>query len=160
MMNSIPSMALLPLIIMWIGIGNSAIITLVIHSVLWTFTIHLLESISAIPNKYKEFAENIGLKTSQKVKDVFFPATLPHITAGLRIACSRAWRSIIGAEIVFGAIGSAGGLGYFINVNRQFGNMDKVLAGVLVIVLIGLIMEYAVFSNLDKLLKKWGMKNE
>lgn len=159
-MNSIPSMALLPLVIMWIGIDNAAIVTLVVHSVLWTFTIYLLKSISTIPKEYREFTDNINLSIFRKIKDVFFPAVLPHIVAGLKIACSRAWRSIIGAEIIFGAIGTAGGLGYFININRQFGNMDKVLSGVLIIVLIGLIMEYAIFFNLDKLLKKWGMKNE
>lgn len=158
-MNSIPSLAILPLIIMWIGIGNSAIIALVLHSVLWTFTIHVLGGIDSIPRTYKEFSDNIGISTLVRLKDVYLPASLPSIISGLKIAWGRAWRSLIGAEIIFGAIGSAGGLGYYININRQFGNMDKVLGGVIIIAGIGLIIEFVVFRKMEKILKKWGVNN-
>ena len=159
-MNSIPSLALLPLIIMLIGIGNSAIIALVLHSVLWTFTIHILSGIESVPRVYNEFSDNIGLKTSTKLKEVYIPAALPAIISGSKIAWGRAWRSLIGAEIIFGAIGTAGGLGYFINFNRQLGNMDKVLGGVLLISIIGLIVDFVIFRRLEKMLQKWGMNNE
>ncbi|MDR2523985.1 MAG: ABC transporter permease subunit [Candidatus Nomurabacteria bacterium] len=160
MMNSIPSMALLPLIIMWLGIGDIAIIALVTHSVLWTFTIYINEGINAIPKIYREFAENINLSTFKQLKDVYLPAILPNIVSGLKIVWGRGWRSLIGAEIVFGAIGAAGGLGYFINISRLNGNMSRVLAGIVIIAIIGIIVDYGIFRRISVRMKKWGMKNE
>jgi NitT/TauT family transport system permease protein len=160
MMNSIPSMALLPLIIMWFGIGNAAILVLVLHSVLWTFTIYMNEGIKAIPKIYCDFADNINLGTMKRLKDIYLPAILPNIVSGLKIVWSRAWRSLIGAEIVFGAIGAVGGLGYFININRLNGNMSKVLAGIVVIAIIGIIVDRVIFKRLSDKAKKWGVTHD
>jgi NitT/TauT family transport system permease protein len=159
-MNAIPSLALLPLIIMWFGIGNIAILILVTHSVLWTFTIYLNEGIGALPKIYRDFADNIELGAYHRVKNIFLPALLPNIISGLKVAWARAWRSLIGAEIVFGAIGAAGGLGYFININRQNGNMARVLGGIVVIALIGILIDLGIFKRLNAKLKQWGMSNE
>jgi NitT/TauT family transport system permease protein len=159
-MNAIPSMALLPLIIMWFGVGNLAILVLVTHSVLWTFTIYVNEGISALPKIYRDFSDNIGLGVFRRVKDIFLPALLPNIVSGLKVIWARAWRSLIGAEIVFGAIGSAGGLGYFINISRLDGNMARVLGGVVVVAVIGILVDIVIFKRLNALLRKWGMSNE
>lgn len=159
-MNSVPSLALLPIIIMWIGIDNVAVIALVMHSVIWTFTIYVMDGINSISKSYREFSDNIGLTSFNKLICVYFPAALPSIVSGLKIAWGRAWRSLIGAEILFGAIGAAGGLGYFININRQIGDMSKVLAGVIIIVTVGLLVEFCIFRKIDRKLKVWGMNNE
>ncbi len=159
-MNSIPNMALLPLIIMWFGIGNPAILALVTHSVVWTFTIYLNDGINAIPKIYKDIANNLELSTLSKLKDIYLPAILPNIISGLKISWGRAWRSLIGAEIVFGAIGSDGGLGYYININRLNGNMSKVLAGVMIIAIVGVIVDYGLFNRLYSIIKKWGVNSE
>lgn len=160
MMNSIPSMALLPLIIMWFGIGDSAIIALVTHSVVWTFTIYILDGINSLPKIYQEFADNINLDLKSRIKDIYIPAILPNITAGLKVVWGRAWRSLIGAEVAFGAIGAAGGLGYYININRYNGDMAKVFSGIIIIAAVGLIVDLAVFSNIEKKMKKWGTLHE
>ncbi len=160
MMNSIPSMALLPLIIMWFGIGDAAIYALVCHSVVWTFTIFINDSINAVPKIYHDISNNLGLSKIKSLFSIYFPAILPDLVAGLKIAWGRAWRSLIGAEIAFGAIGSLGGLGYYINLNRMNGDMSKVLAGVMVIAIIGLIVDIFIFKPLIKKTKNWGMHNE
>lgn len=160
MMNSIPSMALLPLVIMWFGIGDSAIIALVTHSVVWTFTIYILDGLNSLPKIYQEFADNINLDLKSRLKDIYIPALLPNITAGLKVVWGRAWRSLIGAEVAFGAIGAAGGLGYYININRYNGSIPKVFAGIIVIAAIGLVVDLAIFNNIEKRMKKWGTLHE
>ena len=160
MMNSIPSMALLPLIIMWFGIGDSAIVALVTHSVVWTFTIYILDGINSLPKIYQEFADNINLDLKSRIKDIYIPALLPNITTGLKVVWGRAWRSLIGAEVAFGAIGAAGGLGYYININRYNGDMPKVFAGIIIIATIGLLVDLAIFSNIEKKMRKWGTLHE
>ena len=159
-MNAIPSMAILPLIIMWFGIDITSIMILVAHSVIWTFTIYVNEGIASLSKVYRDFADNIELSTARRVKEVYLPALLPNIVSGLKVVWARAWRSLIGAEIVFGTIGRNGGLGYFINMNRLNGNMTKVLAGIIIIAAIGLLVEALVFRPILKKLKKWGMTND
>jgi len=158
-MNAIPSMAILPLIIMWFGIDNLSIMIMVAHSVVWTFTIYVNEGIASLPQIYRDFADNIELSTLCRVRDIYLPALLPNIISGLKVVWARAWRSLIGAEIVFGTIGRNGGLGYFINMNRLNGNMTKVMVGIIVIATIGLLVEALVFRPILKKLKKWGMIN-
>lgn len=159
-MNAIPSMAILPLIIMWFGIDVTSIMILVAHSVIWTFTIYVNEGIAALSKIYKDFADNIELSTTRRVRYIYLPALLPNVVSGLKVVWARAWRSLIGAEIVFGTIGRNGGLGYFINMNRYNGNMAKVLVGIIIIAVIGLLVEAFVFRPILKQLKKWGMTNE
>lgn len=159
-MNAVPSMAILPLIIMWFGIDNTSIMIMVAHSVVWTFTIYVNEGIAALSKVYRDFADNIELSVTSRVRHIYLPALLPNIVSGLKVVWARAWRSLIGAEIVFGTIGRNGGLGYFINMNRLNGNMSKVLVGIIIIATIGLLVEVLVFRPILKKLKKWGMTNE
>ena len=159
-MNAVPSMAILPLIIMWFGIDNTSIMIMVAHSVVWTFTIYVNEGIAALSKVYRDFADNIELSVTSRVRYIYLPALLPNIVSGLKVVWARAWRSLIGAEIVFGTIGRNGGLGYFINMNRLNGNMSKVLVGIIIIATIGLLVEALVFRPILKKLKKWGMTNE
>lgn len=159
-MNAVPSMAILPLIIMWFGIDNTSIMIMVAHSVVWTFTIYVNEGIAALSKVYRDFADNIELSVTSRVRHIYLPALLPNIVSGLKVVWARAWRSLIGAEIVFGTIGRNGGLGYFINMNRLNGNMSKVLVGIIIIATIGLLVEALVFRPILKKLKKWGMTNE
>ena len=156
-MNSIPSMALLPLIIMWFGIDKLSILILVTHSILWTFTIYMSDGIKSTPRLYRDIAQNLQLSTRQTIIHILLPSLIPQLISGLKVAWSRAWRSLVGAEIVFGAIGSSAGLGFFINMNRLNGNMTNVLVGILVIILIGVLIDKLVFKSLGRVSRKWGM---
>lgn len=159
-MNAIPNMALLPLVIMWFGIGDSAVFALITHSVIWTFTIYVNDGLNTIPQIYIDIADNMELDIASKIIGIYIPAVFPNIISGIKVAWGRAWRSLIGAEIVFGVIGSNGGLGYYININRLSGNMSKVLAGVMVIAIIGLVVDYGLFNRLYFIINKWGVNSE
>jgi NitT/TauT family transport system permease protein len=102
---------------------------------------------------------NYGLKGLRLVLFILIPAALPSILAGLKIGWAFAWRTLIAAELVFGATSGKGGLGWYIFQNRNELYTDKVFAGLAVVILIGLLVENLVFATLERVtVKRWGMQ--
>lgn len=160
-LTPLPGVAVMPLIIMVFGIRENAMIVLMIHSVLWPLVINLLGGIKAIPPIYTEFGLNLELNSLEMVKSIYLFSLMPCIISGLRIGWGRAWRALISAEMVFGMIGELGGIGYFIYTNRAYGNMTRVMVGVLAVIIMGIFIESFIFGVLEKMtIVKWGMKNE
>jgi NitT/TauT family transport system permease protein len=159
--NPLPAIALMPLIIMWFGIGNSAMLAMIVHGVLWALVRHLLDGIRAIPKVYYEWSDNIELSPLRKFTDVLLYAILPELLIGIRVGWGRAWRALLAAEMIFGMIGNIGGIGYYIYNARAFARIDNVMSGVLIIVFIGIIFESVLFSQWEKrTVKKWGMMRD
>lgn len=157
--NSIPTLALLPIIIMWFGIDKFALIVLIVQGTFWILSQQLVNALDNIPRVYKDFGRNIGLNSVQTLVYIVFGSLAVDCISGLRIAYTRAWRSLIGAEMIFGVIGSSGGLGYYLNFNRTFGQMDGVFAGIIIIIIISLLIDKCVFQNIEKrTIRKWGIK--
>ena len=87
-------------------------------------------------------------------------ARLPAILSGLKIGWAFAWRTLIAAELVFGASSGKGGLGWFIFQNRNELYTDRVFAGLAAVLLIGLLVEGLVFTTLERLtVRRWGMQH-
>jgi len=156
--NPLPPIALMPLIILWFGINTTAIYAIIVHSVLWALVRQLIDGIRTVPKVYYEWSDNIELSFFQKFTDVLFYAILPELIAGIRIGWGRAWRSLISAEMIFGMIGSLGGLGFYIYNARAFANITNVMSAVIIIVIIGMLFESVLFNQLEKhTIRKWGM---
>ena len=159
--NPLPSVALLPLIILWFGIDTKAMIVIIVHSVLWVMVRQLLDGINSIPKVYYEWSENIELSHFRKFTDILMMAILPELISGIRIGWGRAWRSLISAEMVFGLIGSLGGLGYYIYNARAYAHITNVMSGVILIIIIGMFFESFLFAQLEKhTVRRWGMMRE
>jgi len=157
-MNPVPTIALMPLIIMWFGIDTGAMLVLMAHSILWALIRNLLDGLRSVPPMYREWGKNIGLSPWQMFTDIVVPAIMPHFLAGVRIGWGRAWRSLISAEMIFGMIGGFGGLGFFIYTARAFANFTRVMSGVVVIIIIGILFETLLFGQIEKhTIRKWGM---
>lgn len=155
--NPLPGMALLPIIMMWFGIDDAAMLAMIVHGVLWPLVTNLITGFKSVPTIYKEWAKNIGLKPILVIKDIYIYAVMPYFISGMRIGWGRAWRALISAEMVFGMIGSLGGVGYYIYVNRTYANTTNVMAGVLAIIMIGMIVEQFLFRMIEKkTVEKWG----
>jgi NitT/TauT family transport system permease protein len=160
-MSPLPSVAVMPLVIMWFGIGTGAMMVLIVHGVLWALVRHMLDGLRSIPQVYREWGRNIGLSPRQMFTGILIFAIMPEFIAGVRVGWGRAWRALISAEMVFGMIGSLGGLGFYIYTNRAYANLTNVMAGVIVICLIGILMESVVFKQIEKrTVQKWGMSRE
>jgi NitT/TauT family transport system permease protein len=156
--HPLPGIALLPLIILWFGAGEVSIIFIIVHSVVWPLVLNLLTGFKSIPKIYKQVGNNYGLNSFNIIRYIMLPASLPYFLTGMRISWARAWRALISAEMIFGAAGGNGGLGWFIFKNRVFMDTSGIFAGLIVIVLIGMIVEDLIFDKLEKVtIKKWGM---
>lgn len=158
--NPLPGMAIMPILMMWFGIGDSVIVALICHAVLWPLTTNLLTGFRSIPVLYKEWCRNIRLSPLDRLCNVLVFAVMPNFLSGLRIGWGRAWRALISAEMVFGMIGTLGGVGYYIYTNRAYANTTNVFVGVIVIVIIGILVEQ-LFQIVEKnTVVKWGMSDE
>ena len=102
---------------------------------------------------------NYGLRGLRLVVHILIPAALPSILSGLKIGWAFAWRTLIAAELVFGATSGKGGLGWYIFQNRNELYTDKVFAGLVLVVLIGLAVESLGFHTLERLtVRRWGVQ--
>lgn len=152
--DPLPGVAILPLVILWIGIGESAVLCIMLHSIIWPMLISIRTGIQSIDRIYIEIAKNNGIKTPQLFAYVLLPMSLPNIMSGLRIGWSRSWRALISSEMIFGAIGSLGGIGWYLFEKRTFMNTPGMYAGLIVIITISIFFEKFVFQKLELKIKK------
>ncbi len=157
--HPLPGIALMPLVLIWLGAGKWAVIVIIIHSVLWPLVLNLITGFRSIPRIYRLVGENYGLNKMEIMWQIMAPASLPYFLAGLKIGWARAWRALISAEMLFGAAGSFGGLGWFIFKKRVFFDLPGVFAGIIVIIIIGMLVEDLIFNNIEKMtVQKWGIQ--
>ena len=158
MFNPLPAIALMPLALLWFGLGTGSLIFVIIHSVLWPMSLNTYTGFVTVPLTLRRVGQNFGLTGWRLVAGILLPAAFPYILSGLKIGWAFAWRTIIAAEMVFGVAGSQGGLGWFIYQNRFEMNTDLVFAGLLTVIVIGLVVENFVFRWLERrTVLRWGM---
>ncbi|MGJ3289735.1 ABC transporter permease [Klebsiella michiganensis] len=159
MLNPLPAIALLPLALLWFVLGNASLIFVLIHSVMWPIALNTWSGFSSVPETLRMAGRNYGLRGPRYVITILIPASLPAILSGLKIGWAFAWRTLIAAELVFGASSGEGGLGWYIFQNRNELFTDRVFAGLLTVIAIGLLVEGIVFASLEKItIKRWGMQ--
>lgn len=157
--NPLPAIALLPLAMLWFGLGEASILLVLVHSVLWPFALAALTGFQAVPETHRLVGRNYGLRGARYVALILIPSALPSIISGLKIGWAFAWRTLIAAELVFGVSSSQGGLGWFIFRNRNELFTDKVFAGLLTVIVIGLVVEFGLFRAFEKFtVRRWGMQ--
>jgi NitT/TauT family transport system permease protein len=159
MFNPLPAIGLLPLALLWFGLGDASLVFVLIHSVLWVVALNTLAGFLGVPETLRMAGNNYGLTGIRYVAHVLVPAAFPSILTGLKIGWAFAWRTLIAAELVYGTSSGTGGLGWFIYESRNNLETDKVFAGLLTVVLIGLFVESVVFGTIEKqTIDKWGMR--
>jgi NitT/TauT family transport system permease protein len=159
MFNPLPAIALLPLALLWFGLGTPSLVFVIGHSVLWAVAVNAHAGVRAIPPTLRRAGENLGLRGWRLAALILAPAALPAIIAGLRIGWAFAWRTLIAAELVFGASSRSGGLGWFIAERRNTLEIADVFAGLLAVIAIGLVVEGVVFAALEaRTVRRWGLQ--
>ena len=153
-LQTLPSICWLPLALLWFGLNESAIIFVVIMGALLSITLATQSGIRSAPPLLVRAGRNMGAKGVRMLFEVVIPAALPSIIGGMRQGWSFAWRSLMAGELLYGSVG----LGNLLNVGRELNDMSQVLAVMLIIVVIGLIADYFVFSKIEKeILTRWGL---
>ncbi|CAG9164539.1 Bicarbonate transport system permease protein CmpB [Cupriavidus pinatubonensis] len=133
---------------------------MLIHSVPWPLALNTYAGFRSVPETLRMAGRNYGLRGVRYVVPILVPAALPAILSGLKIGWAFAWRTLIAAELVFGASSGQGGLGWFIFQNRNELYTDRVFAGLATVILIGLLVERLAFTTLERLtVRRWGMQH-
>lgn len=159
MFNPLPAIALLPVALLWFGIGTPSLVFVIVHSVLWPVALACHGGFLAVPPTLRMAGRNLGLSGGRFVVEILAPAAFPQILSGLRIGWAFAWRTLIAAELVFGVSARSGGLGWFIYTNRAQLETASVFAGLLTVILIGLIVEGVIFRTLTTItVQRWGQE--
>jgi NitT/TauT family transport system permease protein len=159
MFNPLPAISLLPLALIWFGLGASSLVFVLIHSVLWAVALNTHAGFLGVSKTLRMVGANYGLRGVSYVFKILMPAAFPSILTGLKIGWAFAWRTLIAAELVFGVSSGQGGLGWFIFENRNLLDIPAVFAGLLTVIVIGLIVENVVFQTVERhTIQKWGMK--
>ena len=160
MFNPLPAIALLPLALIWFGLGDKSIIFVVVHSVLWAVALNTHSGFRSVSNTLRMVGRNYGLGGIRFVARVLIPAAFPSILTGLKIGWAFAWRTLIAAELVYGAASGKGGLGWFIYEAKNQLEIPSVFAGLFTVIMIGLLVENIIFRTIEaRTVRKWGMQH-
>jgi NitT/TauT family transport system permease protein len=159
MFNPVPAIALLPLALIWFGLGTPSLVFVIVHSVLWAVALNTLTGFRSVPETLRMSGRNYGLHGMRYVALILIPAAFPSILAGLKIGWAFAWRTLIAAELVFGVSSRSGGLGWYIFEARSELETSRVFAGLLAVILIGLTVEAVIFRFIEqRTVLRWGMQ--
>jgi NitT/TauT family transport system permease protein len=140
MLRPISPIAWIPLAILWFGVGNVSPIFLIFMASVFPMIVQTIEGVHGIEPRYLRAAANFGVSRGTLFRQVVIPAVLPQIIVGMRIGLGVAWLVVVAAEMI--ALHS--GLGYLIIDSRNAGNRyDLVVAGMIIIGLIGLLLDGA-----------------
>lgn len=148
--RQVPPMAWIPLIILWFGIGETSKIVIIAKAAFFPILLNTINGIKNTPKGYLEVAELNNISTIDLYRKVYFPSALPSIFTGLRLGLGVAWGMVVAAEI----IASSSGLGYRINDARSLMQSDIMIAGMVVIGVIGAFMDF-VLRKISKHFSKW-----
>ncbi len=160
MFNPLPAIALLPLALIWFGLGSGSLVFVLIHSVMWAVSLNMLAGFRGVSQTARMVGRNYNLTGLRFVVRILIPAAFPSILAGLKIGWAFAWRTLIAAELVFGVSSGKGGLGWYIFESKNQLNIAEVFAGLLTIILIGLAVENVVFRVIEKnTVQRWGTQS-
>ncbi|MBI3453108.1 MAG: ABC transporter permease [Rhodospirillales bacterium] len=159
MFNPLPAIALLPLALLWFGLGVPSLVFVIIHSVLWAVALNTHSGFLSVSETQRMAGQNYGLRGLSYVIRILIPAAFPSILTGLKIGWAFAWRTLIAAELVFGVSSGEGGIGWFIFENRNQLLTANVFAGLTTVIIIGLLVESVIFRTIEThTVRKWGMQ--
>lgn len=135
--RAIPSLALLPLLVLWFGIGETMKVITIALAVLVPVYIHTHNGLRTIDSRYVELAETVRLSRAHFVRHVVLPGALPGFLLGMRFAVTAAWLALVVVE----QVNSTSGIGYMMELARTYGQTEIIIVGLAVYGLLGLLSD-------------------
>ncbi|MRH41057.1 ABC transporter permease subunit [Aquibacillus halophilus] len=152
--QSVPSIVWLPLAIMWFGLNEQAVIFVVILGGTFVMAINVRTGIKNVHPLYIKAAQTMGSSGIDLFIRVIFPASIPHLVTGSRLAWAFAWRALIAGELLT----TGPGLGYTLSYASDFGDMSLVIGVMIIIGVIGSIVDQLIFQRVEKsVARRWGL---
>jgi ABC-type nitrate/sulfonate/bicarbonate transport system, permease component len=149
-LRPIPVIAWVPVLILWLGIGEISKVTVIAIGTFWPVLLNTIHGIKATDRKCLEVAEILEKRKSTVLAKIILPSALPAIFTGFRIGLGNAWACVIGAEL----IAAASGVGYLISYAREVSQPDVMFVGVFSIGIIGLLIDI-VIKKIEAATFKW-----
>lgn len=145
-LRHVPPLSLIPLLILWFGIGETSKIIIIVLASFFPMFLDIRKGFARCDRKLLEVGRTLGLSGRARFFRIMLPCAFPDILVGMRIGLGYSWRAIIGAEM----IAAASGLGYMILDAQQLSRSDKVIVGILVIGIVGCLCDFL----LDRLIAR------
>ncbi|SFB54858.1 sulfonate transport system permease protein [Cohnella sp. OV330] len=150
MIRMIPSLAVVPLFILWFGIGEESKVLLIAKAAFFPLYINSFIGIRHVDNKLFEVSRVLGFNRFKQIVRLVIPAAIPNILLGVRLSLGLAWLGLVVAEL----IASTSGIGYMISDARQFADTPVVFVGIFVFAVAGLVSDTAV-RLLERRIVRW-----
>ena len=148
---SIPPVAWAPLMLIIFGIGFTSIVIVIFIAAVCPMIVTIMEGVLQIQGTQVKAARVLGAKPHQLFRYIYLPASLPFITAALRIGFSQAWRSLVAAEM----IGATAGIGWMVSMGGEIGNARQVLLGIVLIGGLSWLFERLIFRQIERRYEVW-----
>lgn len=142
-LRHIPPLALVPIMILWFGIGEASKIIVIVLTAFFPIFLNTEAGLKGCDRGLLEVGDTLGMTEFQKFFEIRLPAAVPGILVGMQLGFGYSWRAIVGAEM----IAAASGLGYMILDAQALSRCDKVIVGIIVIGAVGLAID-AVFKRI------------
>jgi len=149
-LQSLPSVAWVPAAIIWFGLTNAAIYAVVLLGAVPSIANGMVAGVDQVPPLYLRVGRVLGARGFTAVRHVLLPAALPGYLSGLKQGWAFAWRSLMAAELIAFSPKLGLGLGQLLDTGRQLSDMSLVLAVILVILVVGIGIDVALFSPLER----------
>lgn len=144
----------LPLAIIWFGFTEMTVVVIVTYTLIVPLTFNTMVGVRAIPQNYVLALQSLGAGWLRIVRDVYLPGALPSIVTGLRLGMGYGWRALIAAEMLV----RQGGLGDLIFGARTFGQIDRIMAGMVVIGTLYILVDRLLILPIERLtIARWGL---
>ena len=151
-LQSVPSIAWVPLAILWFGLNDIGIIFVVVIGSVFAITISTTTAVRNINPDIILSARNMGAKNIPAALYVLLPAAFPYLLGGFKQGWAFAWRGVIGAELLFSFLG----LGFLLNAGRSLNDVSQVIMVMMVIMVIGLLVDGFVFKKAERIIaRRW-----
>ncbi|MDR1389316.1 MAG: ABC transporter permease [Treponema sp.] len=137
MLRAIPPLAMIPLLILWFGIGEASKLAVIVLATFFPIFLNSQGGFNSVDKCWDELSRALELRFPRHLVSILIPAALPQIITGLRLGFGYAWRALLGAEL----FSSASGLGYLITDSQNMARVDKVFVGILSIGILGVIFD-------------------
>ena len=149
-LRAIPSLAWVPLLLLWLGIDEAPKITLIAIGAFFPIYLNTVAGVRGVDRKLVEVGQISGLKGLEMWWRIFLPAALPNVLTGLRLGLSLGWMFLVAAELM----ASSAGLGYLLTDGRETGRTDLMLVAILVLALLGKLSD-SLLRALEQHLLAW-----
>jgi NitT/TauT family transport system permease protein/taurine transport system permease protein len=154
LLQAIPGLAWIPFAILWFGLGQGAVVFIIVMSVFFPVLHNLLTGIRMVQPVLIEAVQTLGAGRTAVIRHVIFPATLPNLMTGIRLGIAFGFRSLVGGEM----IASTDGLGYAIFNAQQYFQSARIVVGMLTIGIVWLIMDRLVLRPIEmRTTMRWGL---